>query len=207
MVNKNQKPLELYSLIERVVMKQTGDEYQPCNLTDNLLAVLTMKQPNNMSNSQWYEKFNTRVDVAESVGVEFDVYRSMWNYCVETKGWNDYDTLTANEQKEIRSESKERLFAYLLIRNSSTSSAHDAVRNNLLEAFIAKRDEYPATRSNTIGLLNKYDEKKVPTMVASEGTAFAQKGKKGQAAEKKGTKKKEERRRGISGAEEELLRK
>ena len=95
-VNKNQKPLELYSLIERVVMKQTGDEYQPCNLTDNLLAVLTMKQPNNMSNSQWYEKFNTRVDVAESVGVEFDVYRSMWDYCIESKGWSDYDTLTTN---------------------------------------------------------------------------------------------------------------
>jgi hypothetical protein len=39
--------LELYSLIERVVMKQTGDEYEPCNLVENLLAVLTMKQTTN----------------------------------------------------------------------------------------------------------------------------------------------------------------
>jgi len=68
-VDKNQKPLELYSLIERVVLKQTGDEYQPCNLVENLLAVLTMKQQNNQSNALWYEKFSTRVDVAESVGV------------------------------------------------------------------------------------------------------------------------------------------
>ncbi len=51
-VDTNQKPLELYSLIEQVVMKQTGDEYQLCNLTDNLLAVPTMKQLINMSNSQ-----------------------------------------------------------------------------------------------------------------------------------------------------------
>jgi len=51
-VNKNQKPLELYTLIERVVMKQTGDEYPPHNLVDNLLAVLTMKQQNNQSNPQ-----------------------------------------------------------------------------------------------------------------------------------------------------------
>lgn len=66
-VNRGQKPLELFALIERVVMKQTGDEYQPCNLVENLLAILTMKQQNNQSNAQWYEKFNTRVDVAESL--------------------------------------------------------------------------------------------------------------------------------------------
>jgi hypothetical protein len=43
-INKNQKPLELYTLIERVVMQQTGDEYPTSNLIDNLLAVLTLKQ-------------------------------------------------------------------------------------------------------------------------------------------------------------------
>jgi hypothetical protein len=192
-VNKGQKPLELYSLIERVVMKQTGDEYQPTNLVDNLLAVLLLKQPNNMSNAQWYEKFNTRVDVAESVGVEFDVFKSMWDYCIENRGWNEYDTLTTDEQKQIRAESKERLFAYLLIKNSSSTSTHDTVRNNLQEAFIAKRDEYPTTRSDAIGLLNKYDDKKVPTTVASEGTAFAQKGKKAAATtDKKGNKNEDE---------------
>ncbi len=68
-INKKQKPLELYLLIERVVMKQTGDEYPPHNLMENLLAVLTLKQLNNQTNAVWYEKLNTRVDVAESVGV------------------------------------------------------------------------------------------------------------------------------------------
>jgi hypothetical protein len=54
-VNKKQKPLELYALIERVVMKQTGDEYSPCNILDSLLSVLLMKQQQNQSNAQWYE--------------------------------------------------------------------------------------------------------------------------------------------------------
>ena len=63
-VNKDRKPLELYALIERVIMKQTRDEYPPHNLVDNLMAVLTMKQLPNQSNAQWYEKFCTRVDVA-----------------------------------------------------------------------------------------------------------------------------------------------
>lgn len=89
--------------------------------------------------------------MAKSVGVEFDVFRSVWDYCVESRGWSDYNTLTTNKQKQICSELKERLFAYLLIKNSSSSSNHDAVHNNLLKAFIVKRDEYPVTRSDAIG--------------------------------------------------------
>jgi hypothetical protein len=66
------------------------------------------------------------------------------------------------------------------------------VRNNLLEAYIAKRDEYPTTRSDAISLLNKYDDKKTVQHVPSEGTAFTQKGKKGEAAKKGGKSKNED---------------
>jgi hypothetical protein len=76
-VNKNHKPLELYALIERVVLRQTGDEYQGANIVDNLLSVLTIRQANNISNAQWYERFNTRVEVAESVGIRFDIFACM----------------------------------------------------------------------------------------------------------------------------------
>jgi hypothetical protein len=177
-INRDQKPLELYTLIEKVVMKQTGDKYPPHNLVENMLAVLTLKQQSNQSNAQWYEKLNTRVDVAESVGIRFDNFPSLWSYCCEANKWNEYETLTADEQATIRTESKERLLAYLLIVNSSNTSTHESVKNNLLEAFIAKRDEYPDSRTDAIALLNKYDERKPPPTAASEGTAFAQKGKK-----------------------------
>ena len=176
-VNRNQKPLELYTLIEKVVMQQTGDEYPAINLVDNLLAVLTLKQQNNQSNTQWYEKLNTRVDVAESVGVEFNNFTSLWEYCCKARSWGNYDTLTDAEKQQIREDSKERLLGYLLIANSSSTANHESIKNNLLEAFIAKRDEYPESRSDAIALLNKYDEKKPPTAAASEGKAFAQKGK------------------------------
>jgi hypothetical protein len=113
--------------------------------------------------------------VAESVGVEFTNVTSLWGYCCNARGWADYEMLTAAEQTTIHN-SKERLLAYLLIANSSTSANHD-ITNNLLEAFITKQDKYPSTQSNTIGLLNKYDEKEPPPTGISEGTAFAQKGK------------------------------
>jgi len=47
-----------------------------------------------------------------------------------------------------------------------------------MEAFIAKRDEYPVDRSEAVAILNKYDKKKPHVQVPSEGTAFTQKGKK-----------------------------
>jgi hypothetical protein len=145
---------------------------------ENLLAVLTLKQQSNQSNAVWYEKFNTRVDVAESVGVQFDNFTCLWDYCCAARGWNEYDTLTPSEQATIKSNSKERLLAYLLVVNSSNTPTHESVKTNLLESFIAKRDEYPESRSDAIALLNKYDERKTPPTTASEGTAFAQKGKK-----------------------------
>jgi hypothetical protein len=144
-INKNQKPLELYSLIERVVMKQTGDEYPPHNLMENLLAVLTLKQQNNQSNAVWYEKFNTRVDVAESVGVQFDNFTCLWEYCCTARGWNEYDTLTPSEQATIKSDSKERLLAYLLVINSSNTPTHESVKTNLLAIGHLSRHKYLRT--------------------------------------------------------------
>jgi hypothetical protein len=81
--------------------------------------------------------------VAESVGIRFDNFPSLWSYCCEINKWNEYDSLTLDEQATIRAESKERLLAYLLVVNSSNTSNHESVKNNLLEAYIAKRDEYP----------------------------------------------------------------
>ncbi|MGL6130279.1 MAG: hypothetical protein ACRCZ9_01525, partial [Fusobacteriaceae bacterium] len=187
-INRDQKPVKLYSLIERVIMKQTGDEYPPNNLVEHLLAVLSIKQQTNMSNAEWYEKFNTRVDVAESVGVKFDSFEYLWQYCIERKGLDNYNKLNPDQQSIIRLESKERLLGYLLIKNSSPTTLHDTIRNNLLDSFIARRDEYPENRYEAITILNRYDDRKIVNKVPSEGTAFAQKGKKGNPKEKKGGK-------------------
>lgn len=86
--------------------------------------------------------------------------------------------MTHDKQEIIHGESRERLLAYLLIANSSNTPA--------------KRDEYPVTRSDAIAILNRYDEMKQPTRAATEGTAFAQKGKKGGRKKEETNKKKKE---------------
>ena len=90
----------------------------------------------------------------------------------------DYNTLTPDKEETIKADSKERQLAYLLITNSSSTTAHDMVRKILLEAFIAKQDKYPASRYDAIALHNKNDERKMPQINVSEGTMLTQKGEK-----------------------------
>ena len=71
-----------------------------------------------------------------------------------------------------------------MINNSSSTTNHDTIQSNLLEAFIAKRDEYPVDRSEAVAILNKYGKKRPNVQVSSEGTAFTQKGKKNNKKDK-----------------------
>ena len=58
--------------------------------------------------------------------------------------------LMAAEQTTVRIDSNERLLGYLIIANSSNTAIHESVKNNLLEAYIAKWVEYPATQSDAL---------------------------------------------------------
>jgi hypothetical protein len=70
-VSVSYKPLELYKLIERVILKQTEDQYPVAALWEQLSNVVNAKQGNS-TNKEWYERFNAKVEVAESVVVSFD---------------------------------------------------------------------------------------------------------------------------------------
>ena len=69
-VSASYDPLELHKLMEKVILKHTEDQYAHSAVAEQIIAVYTTKQ-GNLSNAQWYEQFNTRVDVAKSVQVDF----------------------------------------------------------------------------------------------------------------------------------------
>ena len=70
-VSTSYKPLELYKLMERVILKQSEDQYPLAALWEQLTNVTNARQ-GNLTNNKWYDRFNTKVEVAESVGVSFD---------------------------------------------------------------------------------------------------------------------------------------
>ena len=57
------KPLDLYKLIERVILKQTEDQYPVAALWEQLSNVANTKQGNS-TNNEWYDCFNTKVESA-----------------------------------------------------------------------------------------------------------------------------------------------
>jgi hypothetical protein len=61
-------PLTLYRLIERTVLAQTEDQYPFATVYDQELSFYSFRQET-LSNLQWYERFNTKVDVGDAIGV------------------------------------------------------------------------------------------------------------------------------------------
>jgi hypothetical protein len=68
MTRTSYNPLELYQLIEKMTLAQTEDQYPFATVYDQELNFYSFWQET-MSNLQWYEKFNTKVDVGLAIGV------------------------------------------------------------------------------------------------------------------------------------------
>jgi hypothetical protein len=99
-VSASYDPLELYRLIERVILKQIEDQYPFAAVHKQSLAVLNTKQ-GGLSNAQWYKHFNTQQDVAHSVGVELR-HEVIWEYCAQLKHSMSYNALGTANQAAMR---------------------------------------------------------------------------------------------------------
>jgi hypothetical protein len=184
-VSVSYKPLELYKLIKRVILKQTEDQYPVAALWEQLSNVANAKQ-GNLTNNEWYDCFNTKVEVAESVDVSFD-FKKIWEYCALEAHKAAYTLLKSDKQEAVRVSARERFLLYALIKTSN--SKHDKIKDDLLDDYTKGSDNYPQTRSQALMLIDHYS--KTPTAITTlEGTVFAQSGKKKKKVGNKGKKSK-----------------
>jgi hypothetical protein len=140
---------------------------------EKLVSVYSVKQ-GNISNNKWYNRFTTKIEVAELVGCEFE-FPKIWEYCAQVTYTKSYSQLTPDEQDKARVAAKERFLAYALMKTSSNT--HKKIKVDLSDDFTKGTNNYLETRQQMLLLLDKYTKK--PTMITqSEGTAFAQKGSK-----------------------------
>ncbi len=105
-------------------MKQTEDQYPVAVLWEQLSNVANAKQGNS-TNNEWYPCFNTKVEVAESVGVSFD-FEKIWGYCALEAHKAAFTLLKPDEQEAVRVSARERFLSYALIKTSN--SKHDKSR-------------------------------------------------------------------------------
>jgi hypothetical protein len=139
-----------------------------------------------LSNTQWYERFNMRQDVAHSIGVELG-HKVLWEYCIQPKHSMSYNALGTANQAAMHQAAENQYLAYILLVNSGRQ--HEHLGKELQNDFTKGSDKYPENCSQTLLFLDRY-LKSDPADTASQGTAFTQKGgqpKKGK--EKKGSNK------------------
>jgi hypothetical protein len=67
-VSTSYDPLTLYQLIKMTILRQTEDQYPFATVYHQELAFYLFRQ-DSLSNPQWYEWFNTKVDVGMAIGV------------------------------------------------------------------------------------------------------------------------------------------
>ena len=105
------------------------------------------------------------------------------DYCAQLKYKMSYQALTSAEKDIVDGHARDRFIGFGLLKTSNKE--HDHLKNTLSDNFANGDDKYPTGPQQSFLLMDKYS--KTPTVVAqSEGTAFAQKGKKGGAKKKSG---------------------
>ena len=105
------------------------------------------------------------------------------DYCAQLEYKQSYQALTSAEKVIVDGQARDRFIGYALLKTSNKE--HDHLRNALSDDYAKGEDHYPPGPQQSLLLLDKYS--KLPTVVTqSEGTSFAQKGKKGGEKKKSG---------------------
>jgi hypothetical protein len=168
-------PLTLYRLIERTVLAQTEYQYQFAMVYDQELSFYSFKQ-DTLSNPQWYERFNTNVEVSGAIGVTRQ-HKILLEYVAQESYTHAFTDLGPAEQKIVRYDAEERYVSYAFVHQSGTQ--HGNLKVDLKNDFTTGENRYPKNRQQTLHLLDKYSKTVVAKVTHSGGTSFAQKGGRG----------------------------
>jgi hypothetical protein len=174
-VSTSYDPLTLYRLIERTILAKTEDQYPFATVYDQELSFYSFKQET-LSNPQWYERFNTKVDVSEAIGVNRQ-HKVLLDYVAQESYTNSFEGLGVAEQKLVRDDAEERSVSYAFLRQSGIQ--HENLKVDLQNDLTTGYNRYPKNLQQTLHLLDKYSKTVIPKVTQSEGTSFAQKGGRG----------------------------
>ncbi len=133
------------------MLKQTEDQYPVSVLWEQYGAVYDAKQ-GNLTSTEWYERFNTKVEVAESVSCVFANNKTL-TYCSELEYKLPYSQLTNADKLVVTNLSRDRFIAYGMLKMSS--NAHNKIKSDLSGDFTKGSDNYPTTPQQSLLLLDK----------------------------------------------------
>jgi hypothetical protein len=156
-------------------LSQTKDQYLFATLYDQELGFYSFKQES-LSNLQWYECFNTKVDVGDTIGVTHQ-HKVLLEYVAQELCNQAFGDLAAAEQLLVRDDAEELYVSYAFLRQSGTQYGN--LKVDLQNDFMTGDNSYPKNRQQTLHLLDKYSKTVVARVTQSEVTSFAQIGGRG----------------------------
>lgn len=165
-------PLTLYRLIEKTILAQTEDQYPYAVVHDQEMALYGLWQ-GNQSNAQWYDRFNTRLDVGVAIGIARR-HHNLLDYEADLQYDQKFVDLDPEVQEELVHFTEEAYNSYLLIRHSS----HKKLIEDLADGHVTGNKAYPKTRALALRYLDTYKKKHEPKPEPSDGSVFIQNGKK-----------------------------
>jgi hypothetical protein len=119
---------------------------------------------------------NTKVDVSGSIRVTRQ--HKVLLECVAQKSYTRaFTDLGPVEQQLVRDDAEEKYVSCAFLRQSGTQ--HGNLKVDLQNDFTTGNNRYPKNRQQTLHLLDKYSKTVVAKVTHSEGTSFAQKGRRG----------------------------
>jgi len=158
-VSTRYNPLSLYRLIEKTLL-----------VYDQEHAFYSFRQET-MTNPQWYEKFNTQVNVGEAISVTRQ-HKVLLEFVAQENHTQAFLALGAAEQEAIRVDAQERYQSYAFLQSGAQ---HGHLKQSLQNDFTTGDNHYAKTHQQTLHLLDKFSKTVVPkAMTQSEGTVFAQ---------------------------------
>ena len=151
-------------------MAQTEDKYPFATIYNQELALYTFNQ-GSMTNPQWYEPFNTNIDVSRSIGVN-QQHKALLEYVAQESHSLDFKSCTQDQQEAVRTDSEESYLYYALLRQSGNQ--HRKLKVDLQNDFTTRNNLYPKSRTQTLHLLEKYSKIAASKFSAYEGSSFSQ---------------------------------
>jgi hypothetical protein len=180
-VSDSYNPLKLLKLIEKFILKQSDNQYKIGIVIEQLKLLLTYRQDDGMTNTAYYDRFKTRVDVTEHIGISFD-NPVLWD--LKSQELYSLDFLSLSDpvkEAKVKEDVKQAFLAYLFFINSNDK------KHNQLKKMVANDhakgdiEAYPSSCHAALTLMNDFKPLVIEgtAPVAAQGTAFAQKKQQG----------------------------
>ena len=108
-------PLTLYQLMEKTILAQTEAQYPCATVYDQEMSFYSFRQ-DNMSNPQWHERFNMKIDIGDAIGVIHQRNLLSEHLAQEQSVGTAvvaFASLTADQQEAIQKETEEHYILYV----------------------------------------------------------------------------------------------